>query len=311
MPDRLLAARAGRLRFPSTPSATMSLLSRLERRFGRWAIPNLTTILIVGQAALYVAQFAPQGIAPERIALDPAKVMQGEVWRLATFLLVPPARETIGTIFVIFYFLLLHLFGTTLERQWGDFRYNVYLLIGWAANVVAAFAASAAQAAEAGAEAGADAMSLAPIAAPNAFLYGSIFLAFARLYPDFIINLFFVLPIRIRWLALLMWFVYAYQLATGSWAVKLAVVATVLNYLLFFGGEHWREFRHGHRRRTFQAAAKKATTPPKHVCRVCGISADDAPRMLFRYCSKCAGQACYCPEHIRDHEHVAEPEPTA
>jgi hypothetical protein len=288
----------------------MSLLSRLERRFGRWAIPNLTTILIVGQAALYVAQFAPKGISPQRIALDPAKVVEGEVWRLVTFLFVPPARETIGTIFVIFYFLLLHLFGTTLERQWGDFRYNVYLLVGWIANVVAAFAASATVAAQIGPAAGHDAMTLAPMVAPNAFLYGSIFLAFARLYPDFIINLFFVLPIRIRWLALLMWFGYGYSLATGPWPVKLAVIATVLNYLLFFGGEHWREFRHGRRRRTFQTAARQATAPPKHVCRVCGISTDDSPRTLFRYCSKCAGQVCYCPEHIRDHEHIAEPEAT-
>jgi hypothetical protein len=89
------------------------------------------------------------------------------------------------------------------------------------------------------------------------------------------------------------------------------VLATVLNYLLFFGKEHWRELRASQRRRSFQASASRTKSAPKHVCRVCGLSTDDSPKTLFRYCSKCAGQACYCPEHIRDHEHVTAEQPAA
>jgi hypothetical protein len=92
----------------------MSLMSRLERRFGRWAIPNLTLILIAGQAALYIANRMPGGIQLNRIALNPARVMQGEVWRLVTFLFTPPGQPLV---FVLFYFLLFHLFGSTLEHQ--------------------------------------------------------------------------------------------------------------------------------------------------------------------------------------------------
>jgi hypothetical protein len=288
----------------------MSLMSRLERRLGRWAIPNLTLLLIAGQAMLYVAALLPQGVNLNRLTLDPARVLQGEVWRLGTFMLIPPPMPVI---FAMFYFLLLNMFGTTLEQQWGTFRYNMFLLVGCIANIIAAFVASAwlggvAQAANMIPE---GAPAFASFAAPNEFLYSSIFLAFARLYPDYILNLFFILPIRIRWLALLMWLTYGYMFVRSAWPVRLMVVATVLNYLLFFGKEHWRDFKSGQRRRSFRASAAGATAAPKHVCRVCGLSSDDSPKTLFRYCSKCAGQACYCPDHIRGHEHVTAEQPAA
>jgi hypothetical protein len=282
----------------------MTLLSRLERRFRRFAIPNLTLFLVVGQACLYVATFLPKGVALDRVFLNPALVMQGEVWRLVTFLFTPPL---IDPIFVIFYFMLLHLFGTSLENHWGAFRYNVFLLIGYLANVAAAFAAAAATGMMA-TDAPGDAAQMASMNASSAFLYSSIFLAFARLFPDFTLNLFFVLPIRIKWLALLQWIGYGYILATGDGMSRMLVFATVLNYLMFFGPEHVREWRQGHRRRTFQAHAKRSTAAPLHQCRVCGLNSNDSPRTPFRYCSKCAGQVCFCPDHIRNHEHVAAEE---
>jgi hypothetical protein len=285
----------------------MSLISRLERRFGWLAVPNLTIVLIAGQVALYVAaRVAPQGVSIERVMLDPQRVVDGEVWRIVTFLFTPPRDKSI---FVIFYFLLLYLFGTTLEHHWGEFRYNLFIFIGYAANVAAAFIAWGVfnRTPELAAVAG----QLGSTVASNYFLYGSLFLAFARLYPDFIINLFFILPIRIKWLALLAWLGYAYTFLVGGGMERMLVVANVLNYILFFGREHWREFRHGHRRRSFQAKAKKATAAPKHACRVCGLNSDESPKTLFRYCSKCAGQACYCPDHIRDHEHINAEEPAA
>jgi hypothetical protein len=283
----------------------LTLLDRLNRRFGRFAIPNLTLILIVGQFALYVAGMLPNGVKLSRVELDPAKVMQGEVWRLVTFLFTPPQ---IGPIWVLFYFMLFHLFGTTLENQWGNFRYNVFLLIGYVANVAAAFAASA-MIAQSGAVKPDPTVEFASVGATNAFLYMSVFLAFARLYPDFIMNLFWVLPIRIKWLALIAWIGFLLALNSGTWMTRMLVMATVLNYLMFFGRAHWREFRYGRRRHSFQTKAKKAIAPPRHECRVCGVNSADSPRTLFRYCSKCEGQACYCPEHIRDHEHVTAETP--
>ena len=289
----------------------LTFIDRLQRRFGWLAVPNVTLTLIVGQAVLFFAnflaerEFLPQGISLDRVELDPAKVMQGEVWRLVTFLFMPPAMPAI---FAVFYFSLLHTFGTTLEQQWGTFKYNLYLLTGYLANVAAAFVGAFLLQQQIAPELN-DTLKLASVTASNTFLYGSVFLAFARLYPDFILNLFFVLPIRIKWLAILAWIAYGYGLLTGDWVTRMLIIATVLNYLLFFGREHIRDWRQGHRKRTFQSQAKRATATAKHVCAVCGISSVESPRMLFRYCSKCSGQRCFCPEHIRDHEHVIENEP--
>ena len=283
----------------------LTLLDRLQRRFGWLAVPNVTITLIVGQAVLYLASYLPNGISLDRVALDPAKVMQGEVWRLATFLFTPPP---IGPIFVIFFFAMFHLFGSSLEQQCGPFKSNVFLLIGYLANVAAAFVGSFVLQQQLGPELN-ETLKLASIPATNLFLYGSVFLAFARLYPDFTLNLFFILPIRIKWLAILMWIGFAYMLVRGNWMIRMLIISTVLNYLLFFGREHIREWRQGQRKRTFQSQAKRATAAAKHVCAVCGLSSAESPRMLFRYCSKCSGQRCYCPEHIRDHEHVIDKEP--
>jgi hypothetical protein len=284
----------------------LTLFDRLQRRFGWLAVPNVTIFLMAGQAALYLASMLPDGVSLDRVMLDPAKVAQGQVWRLVTFLFAPPNQRPI---FVVFYFMLFHLFGTTLEREWGTFKYNMFLLIGWIANVVAAFVGWVLIGQQLGIAGNEDAMKLLSAPASNMFLYSSLFLAFARLYPDFTLNLFFILPIRIRWLALLQWATYGYLMVRGNWMVRMLIIATVLNYLLFFGREHWRELRQGQRRRSFQSSAKQATAMAKHTCVVCGLSSAESPRTLFRYCSKCSGQRCYCPEHIRDHEHVIDKEP--
>jgi membrane associated rhomboid family serine protease len=268
----------------------MSLLKKLEARLRRWAIPNPTAIIIAGQVMLYLVQMGRDagqagGNAFDKIYLDPGRVLQGEVWRLVTFAFVPPQTALIWAIFgwLIFYF-----FGTTLENTWGTFRYNVFLFIGIVANIAAAFIAWSMGALS---------------AADNGFLYGTVFLAFARLYPDFVINLFFVLPVRIKWLALVAWIGYGYAFVSTGWMGRLLIIASLLNYFVFFGGEHIREWKQGHRRRAFQARTAKVSKPV-HKCLVCGLDSEASPKTAFRYCSKCAGQCCYCPEHIQNHKHV-------
>ena len=264
------------------------MLSRLESRFGRWAIPNVTVIIIAGQVLLYFLQITSAGHGGEldKIVLLPSAVMRGEVWRLFTFLFTPPASRSI---FVIFYWMLMYMFGNALEQQWGTFRYNLFLLVGCLASIAATFIAYAF---------GVD------MVASNAFLYGTLFLAFARLFPDYTINLYFILPVKVKWLALLMWIWYGFTFLTGDWMGRMLIFASVLNYLLFFGKEHLQEWKQGHRRRTHQAIVKAAAKKIQHQCRVCELNSENSPRTLFRYCSKCAGQSCYCPEHIQNHEHV-------
>ncbi len=269
----------------------MSLVNRLEKRFGRWAIPNLTVIIIGGQIVLYLAQMLHQGqgIGGDPFAnlyLIPAKVLSGEIWRLVSFAFVPPRAALLWAIIT---WMLFYFFGTTLENHWGTFRYNLFLIIGLLANIGAAFVTLA---------------NGPGFIAENGFLYGTVFLAFARLFPNFVINLFFILPIQIKWLALLAWLGYGYSLIQGDGMSRLLIVASVFNYLLFFGRDHWRDIKNRYRRKSYQSQTRKASGALVHECLVCGLDSEKAPKTLFRYCSKCEGQCCYCPEHIHDHEHV-------
>jgi hypothetical protein len=271
----------------------MTILARLERRFGRFAIPNLTAFIIAGQVVLYMANAFPAGQGPaatlDAIRLEPDKVVQGEYWRVITYLFDPPATNPL---FAFFFWYLFYLMGTTLEAVWGAFRYNMFLAIGFLASIAMAFVFWFV-------------FRVPGIAATNAFVQGTVFLAFARLYPDFTLMIFFVLPVKIRWLALIAWIWYGLSFLTGNWMTSLMIVASVLNYLLFFGRDIRYQLRHGHRRMQFRAKAVRGTNRIVHECKVCGVKSSEAPQMQFRYCSKCGGDFSYCPEHFGNHEHIS------
>ena len=140
----------------------MSILNKLERRFGNLGIPNLTIILIAPQVVLYVLSIGRPDFL-KGLYLVPTLVLAGQWWRLITFLVIPPFTNPI---FAFFFWYLFFLMGTALDNYWGTFRYNIYVLIGYLATLAVAFLTPGAQ-------------------ASNGFLQGSIFLAFAFLYPDF------------------------------------------------------------------------------------------------------------------------------
>jgi hypothetical protein len=227
----------------------------------------------------------PSGDLPAvtRMFLVPALVLQGEVWRLVTFLFIPPL--TINPVFVFFGFYFLYLMGTALESYWGSFRFNVYLLIGWLATVAVSFVTP-----------------MEP--ASNAYLLGSIFLAFAFLYPDYQILLFFVLPVKVKWIALLTWVMYAYKLIAGPWSSRLEVVAAVLNFGVFFGHTVYLRVKYGARKAGARAKKAVVAEAPFHVCAKCGVTDKTNPKMEFRYCPECDGTPGYCIDHINDHEHI-------
>jgi hypothetical protein len=141
-------------------------------------------------------------------------------------------------------------------------------------------------------------------------LYGTVFLAFARLYPDFELYIFFILPVKIRWLAMLTWILYGFTVLTGPLSLEAAmVVAATFNFLVFFGREIVYDMKHRHRRmqsqsRSLQGGNAGGVRKMTHECHVCGLSSADSPRTQFRYCSECGGDYCYCPEHLANHEHV-------
>ncbi len=260
----------------------MALLDKLEKKFRRAGIPNITLYLVFGQALVFVMAKSGQPQVIGLIALIPKLVLQGEFWRLFTFVFMPQANHPIFLFFALYIFYIM---GSALENYWGTFRYNVFLLIGYVATVAVSF--------------------LTPYTSASViFLGGSVFLAFATLNPSFQLMLFFLFPIEIRWLALLAWIGYVFTLLTGSWSSRFLILASLCNYFVFFGSDivlRIRSRRWKMERKAKEFARQNEAT---HRCVSCGVSDKDHPDMGFRYCTKCAGTPCYCLDHIKNHEHI-------
>ena len=260
----------------------MKIIDQLDRKFGRFAIPNLTIYLIAGQSFFYL-MFMTGKLERSATFFSAGMLMEGEWWRLFTLPFDPPRQSLLFTLFAWYFFYLM---GSALEEHWGAFRYNAYLLLGCIITVAASF--------------------LIPgYPVGNAFLAGSIFLAFATLFPDFQILIFFVLPVRVKWLALLAWLGYAYQLIFGDWGIRLMVLAAIANYLIFFARDIFVSVRYGKRmivKKSVQLARRDER--PGHRCTTCGITEKSHPEMDFRYCPQCAGQYGYCKDHIFSHDHI-------
>jgi hypothetical protein len=191
-------------------------------------------------------------------------------------------------VFIAFVLYFLYLIGSALEEQWGAARYNLFLLIGYVLTVGLAFVTPG-------------------VPADNLFINVGIFLAFAYLYPDFTMYIFFILPVKARWMALFMWLLYAWSFFTGDLAIRLSIVGAVGNFLLFFSRDIWTDIKTGRRRMKTQAERLRESATadePRHRCRTCGRDSNTDPQLDFRYCSQCAGDQCYCSDHIRNHVHV-------
>ncbi len=258
----------------------MTWLDQLEKRLRPFAVPNLTVALIVGQTIVWALALTKPEILGA-IVLVPDLVFAGEVWRLITFVFYPPADSAI---FAFFAWYLFYLMGSALEGEWGVTRYNIFLAIGYLATVAVSL--------------------LTPHAAQtNFYLLESVFLAFAYLYPNFELLLFFLLPVKVKWLALLAWIQFFLAFTFGAWSTRLAISAAVLNLLLFFGRDLVMRIRAGRHRMERQARQLRQESEPVHRCVVCGVTDKSDPGMDFRYCSRCSDSPCYCGEHIRNHPH--------
>lgn len=188
-------------------------LDKLERSFGEWAPPTPSLYLVGMNAAVWVLTLLKPEF-PLRLALDPELVMSGEVWRLLTFLFIPP---DLAPMWMVFWLLMFYSFANALEGEWGEFKFAVYYAVGAAATVAASAALGTG-------------LSSLP-------LNTSLFLAFARLFPEVELYIFFVLPVKVRWLAWVAWGVFGLNFLMGSWVTRLALLAGVANWALFFGRE--------------------------------------------------------------------------
>ena len=273
----------------------LNWLDKLEKKFGRFEIPNLTMYLI----GAYIIGFGIYYFLPglfKWLTLEPYFILKGQVWRVISWVLVPPSGSLISIIFIV---LLYYSLGTALERAWGTFRYNVYIFSGILFTVIGAFA-------------------LYFIAGTGMVGYGglfstyyinmSIFLAFAVSYPDMELLLYFIIPIKMKWMAIVYAVFILYDFIAGNFISRVTIAASLLNFVVFFlSTKKGYSPKQQMRKKKYQKQSRPHMTysnGARHRCAVCGRTELDNPNLEFRFCSKCNGNYEYCQDHLFTHEHV-------
>ena len=289
----------------------MNFLNKLERKYGRYAIRNVSLMLIICYGFGYAIQFVNAPFL-NYLTLNPYLVLRGQVWRLVTWILIPPSGFGIFTILSLYFYYWL---GTTLERTWGAFRYNLFLFSGMIFTVLGSFVLLAycyVAFAPQIAATGANVFFTQQIgyffhSFSTYYVNLSIFLAFALTFPDMQVLLFFVVPIKIKWLGVIDAAMTIYAFFMSGIAGKIIIGASLLNVVVFFFATR-DMFRMSpkqiRRRQTFRQEVKKSVPISRHKCAICGRTEADGEHLEFRFCSKCEGNYEYCQDHLFTHEHV-------
>ena len=274
----------------------------------RFGIPNLMRVIVLGNVAVYVLMLLTQANdanALSFLTFNLNALLHGEVWRLVTFVFVPAYSSPFALLISLYFYYWI---GSTLERQWGTAKFNLYYISGALLTVLGVVLASL--------------ITGNPYltAAGTGYVNLCMFFAFAFLFPDTTVLLFFILPVKMKWLAYLDGALFAFDIikAIGAhnWAGVVLPIVALLNFAVFIWPEvHYLKERAKYQnsrktvqfRQAQQQQAKQAQQQGyRHKCAVCGRTDTDYPDLQFRYCSKCVGYHCFCQDHIFNHVHFTE-----
>ena len=274
----------------------------------RFGIPNLMRVIVIGNVAVYVLMLLTQANDANALGFltfNLNALLHGEVWRLVTFVFVPAYSSPFALLISLYFYYWI---GSTLERQWGTAKFNLYYISGALLTVLGVVLASL--------------ITGNPYltAAGTGYVNLSMFFAFAFLFPDTTVLLFFILPVKMKWLAYLDGALFAFDIikAIGAhnWAGVVLPIVALLNFAVFIWPEvHYLKERAKYQnsrktvqfRQAQQQQAKQAQQQGyRHKCAVCGRTDTDYPDLQFRYCSKCVGYHCFCQDHIFNHVHFTE-----
>lgn len=285
----------------------MDFMTKLERKFGKFSIPNLTVILIAGFVVGYLIEILGTG-ALELIALNPAKVMSGQIYRLITWVVIPPSGSNLFfvVIMLFFYFSI----GKTLENTLGDFRYTVYILSGIIFTDLGMMLTYIVMKAFGQAELLDVYYELGLYGASTYYLCMSMFLAYAFLFPDHQVLIYFIIPVRVKWMGYLdivylIVEILRYGLAhyyTGMITVIMSVLNFIVFYLMLQSGKRMTHAQK-RRKRRYHQEVRQTQILTRHKCAICGQTEEDNPDLEFRYCSRCKGNYEYCQNHLFTHQH--------
>ena len=286
----------------------------LRRKLEKYAIPNLTLYLIICYGIGYLMQYlVPAGY--QYLMLDPFLVLKGQVWRLVTWILIPPDSSNIFFVLITLY--LYYSLGGLLERIWGTYKYNVYLFSGLLFTILGAFVLcgySVLMGAQPTMYTG-----LYLLNNGSAVYFGqfstyyinmSIFLACAASIPDVQVLLMFIFPIKVKWLGIVYGIILLVNCIQGGIATWIVVIFSLLNFLVFFlrsKGKMHLSVGQIKRQQEFHQKMRSAGQTKgitRHKCAICGRTELDGDDLEFRFCSKCNVNYEYCQYHLFTHEHV-------
>lgn len=220
----------------------MSILNKLERKFGRFYISNLMLYVVIGTGIVFAFMFLFPAIPLYQfLAFDRTAILHGQIWRLVSFVFLPESRSPISMMFWLYLYWFI---GSSLESYWGSFRFNVYYFSGALLAVISGLMTGY---------------------ATNHYLNLSLFLAMAILCPNMELRLFFFIPVKMKWLAWIDVAVLVYDFIPVSavvyaieakipieitmellWQyndIRLAIIISLLNIALFFGGDFFSKIR--------------------------------------------------------------------
>ena len=266
----------------------------------RLGIPGLMRYIVGANAVIYLLSLFARGGSLNFLCMDPASVLRGELWRIVTYVLLP----TNGGIFLVISLFFYYWLGESLERLWGSTKFTVYYVSGTLLTALASLLAYLI-----------DGISVPIYGA--VYVNTALFLAFALNYPDAMVNIYFIIPVKMKWLAALEGILYALSVVTAiaarMWGQALMPIVAMLNLFVFFTPDFLRKADRvkAHTRPQavqFRRAVKEQQRQKgyHHKCSVCGRTDTDYPDLQFRYCSKCAGYHCFCEDHIFNHTHFTE-----
>ena len=259
-------------------------------------------IVFISAAVFIIYWMDRTGTLFSFLRFNPALIMRGEVWRIITWVFLPLNDNPFFTVLMLYFYFNI---GGTLEREWGTPKFSVYYLSGVLINIIYGFIAFY------------NPWLRIVLLSPD-FLNLSLFFAYAVLYPDHRILLFLIIPIKIKWLALINACFFVYSTVTfaidGLYGMALLPFVALLNFIIICGGDlldYWRPLKARASKQTinFRKAAKKARRDNedkhhhRHKCAVCGKTDTEFPGLEFRYCSRCSGYHCFCIDHINNHVH--------
>jgi membrane associated rhomboid family serine protease len=222
-------------------------MSEFERKFGKYAVRDLSLKLII----LYLAGYALYYLNSQIIfymTLNPYAIVHGQIWRIFSWLLIPPSTSNLFFVAVMMFF--YYSIGTSLERVWGTWRYNVFIFTGILLTVAASFVWMGFSYLTAGSM-------ISSVGAAQYFGYYSmafstyyinmgIFFAYALTFPDAVVLMFFIIPMKIKhaiWIFVALDVLFAGSGDTIAHFTHLGGIASGFLCMYLFDNSIWDKLR--------------------------------------------------------------------